>query len=180
MVEIEKAWLGQQTNCPTSTSTSVSSNSLGLNSFWGLFLIAAVASSLALIIFITMFIYERWNVLIDPKHSLWEKFVLLAGQFNQRDQKSFTFRRGEVRDTSVADGTNGMASAVEGSPNTNCPPSTSSYSNYADSTFVDYGEQGTPPAENGNLSPNQETTREIVIAIELTNPVEERPITPSC
>ncbi|KAJ9702923.1 hypothetical protein PVL29_004596 [Vitis rotundifolia] len=49
MVQVEKAWFRQTPSCPELTS-SVSSNSIGLKSFWGLFLIAGVASSVALII----------------------------------------------------------------------------------------------------------------------------------
>ncbi|KAJ9702835.1 hypothetical protein PVL29_004534 [Vitis rotundifolia] len=58
MLQFEKAWLGQTPNC-TELTSSVSSNSIGLNSFWGLFLIAGVASSVALITCITIFLYQN-------------------------------------------------------------------------------------------------------------------------
>lgn len=63
MAEIENAWFGQDTNCPD-MSTSVSSNSLRLNSFWGLFLIVGASSSFALIIFLSMLLYEHRNFLM--------------------------------------------------------------------------------------------------------------------
>ncbi|KAF2305812.1 hypothetical protein GH714_008239 [Hevea brasiliensis] len=50
MKEIEQEWFGKQSNCPD-PSSSVSSSSLSLQSFWGLFLIAGAASVSALLIF---------------------------------------------------------------------------------------------------------------------------------
>jgi ionotropic glutamate receptor len=62
--EIEKAWLGEQTNCQNSNSR-VSYGSLSLKSFWGLFLIAGTGSLLALIISISMFLHkERGKIFI--------------------------------------------------------------------------------------------------------------------
>ncbi|KAM7480978.1 hypothetical protein LguiB_005561 [Lonicera macranthoides] len=63
MAKIEKAWFGKQTNCPD-PNTSVSSSSLGVNSFWGLFVIVGVAASFALIIFTSMLVYENRITLI--------------------------------------------------------------------------------------------------------------------
>ncbi|KAI6681167.1 hypothetical protein NL676_035048, partial [Syzygium grande] len=84
MTEIEKAWLTSNTNCPDSTN-SVSSNSLGLDSFWGLFLIAGAAAVLALLIFMVMFVKRNWHVVESSSGSLWEKIVALGRRFNQRD-----------------------------------------------------------------------------------------------
>ncbi|KAM7480995.1 hypothetical protein LguiB_005578 [Lonicera macranthoides] len=75
MEKIEKAWFRKQTNCPD-PSTSMLSNSLGINSFWGLFVIVGVAASFALIIFTSMLIYENKNILmrIHPK-DIWKNFI---------------------------------------------------------------------------------------------------------
>ncbi|KAM7480986.1 hypothetical protein LguiB_005569 [Lonicera macranthoides] len=75
MEKIEKAWFGKQTNCPD-PSTSVSSNSLRVNSFWGLFVIVGVAASFALIIFTSILVYENKNILmrIHPK-DIWKNFI---------------------------------------------------------------------------------------------------------
>ncbi|KAB1205094.1 Glutamate receptor 2.7 [Morella rubra] len=61
--EIESAWFGKETNnCPDS-NTQVSSHSLTLASFWGLFLIAGVASLTALIFSLSVFLYkERYKI----------------------------------------------------------------------------------------------------------------------
>ncbi|KAJ0090976.1 hypothetical protein Patl1_12659 [Pistacia atlantica] len=77
MNEIEDAWF-KKNNCPD-PSTLVSSHSLGLNSFWGLFLIAGIASILALIIFMAIFVYEHRELLkkSDPKSSLWSRIRTL-------------------------------------------------------------------------------------------------------
>ncbi|KAM7480972.1 hypothetical protein LguiB_005555 [Lonicera macranthoides] len=75
MEKIEKVWFGKQTNCPD-PSTSVSSNSLRVNSFWGLFVIVGVAASFALIIFTSILVYENKNILmrIHP-NDIWKNFV---------------------------------------------------------------------------------------------------------
>ncbi|KAM7480974.1 hypothetical protein LguiB_005557 [Lonicera macranthoides] len=75
MEKIEKAWFGKQTNCPDS-STSVSSNSLGVNSFWGLFVIVGVAASFALIIFTAILVYENKNILMRIHlKDIWKNFI---------------------------------------------------------------------------------------------------------
>ncbi|KAK3024080.1 hypothetical protein RJ639_044182 [Escallonia herrerae] len=64
MVQIEKAWFGEKTNCPDDTSASLASSSLSLNSFWGLFLIVGVASSIALIILTSTLVFEHRHTLM--------------------------------------------------------------------------------------------------------------------
>ncbi|KAF5960303.1 hypothetical protein HYC85_001512 [Camellia sinensis] len=75
MLEIDKKWL-QNNSCPDSTST-VSSNSLGVHSFWGLFLKVGVAASFALIISMAVLAYEHRSFLVhlDLKY-LWRKYIL--------------------------------------------------------------------------------------------------------
>ncbi|KAK2986062.1 hypothetical protein RJ640_011503 [Escallonia rubra] len=64
MVQIQKAWFGERTNCPDDASASLASSSLSLNSFWGLFLIVGVASSIALIIFTSTLVFEHRHTLM--------------------------------------------------------------------------------------------------------------------
>ncbi|KAL6345494.1 hypothetical protein AAG906_017215 [Vitis piasezkii] len=59
MVKIEKEWFGKKTSCSDDNGSSLSSNNISLDSFWGLFLIAGATSSLALIIGIAMFLYKH-------------------------------------------------------------------------------------------------------------------------
>uniref|UniRef100_A0A3N7H7S5 Glutamate receptor n=1 Tax=Populus trichocarpa TaxID=3694 RepID=A0A3N7H7S5_POPTR len=87
MKEIQDKWFANQTSCPDS-GTSVSSNSLSIKSFWGLFLIAGIAALLALIIFIVMFVHQEGRVALRPSDSttsIWSKIRHLFIIFNQRD-----------------------------------------------------------------------------------------------
>jgi ionotropic glutamate receptor len=87
MKEIQDKWFANQTSCPDS-GTSVSSNSLSIKSFWGLFLIAGIAALLALIIFIVMFVHQEGRVALRPSDSttsIWSKIRHLFSIFNQRD-----------------------------------------------------------------------------------------------
>ncbi|KAK2971057.1 hypothetical protein RJ640_003249 [Escallonia rubra] len=64
MVQIQKAWFGEKINCPDDAGASLASSSLSLNSFWGLFLIVGVASSIALIIFTSTLVFEHRHTLM--------------------------------------------------------------------------------------------------------------------
>nr|TKS11195.1 glutamate receptor 2.1-like [Populus alba] len=88
MKEIENARFGKQSN-------SVTSNSLSLKSFWGLFLIAGIASLLALIIFMVMFVYKERKVLrpLNSTISIRRKVSNFFRIFIERDLKSHTFRK---------------------------------------------------------------------------------------
>ncbi|XP_057467334.1 glutamate receptor 2.3-like [Actinidia eriantha] len=186
MVEIERAWFGQ-TNCPD-TSTYISSNSLGLDSFWGLFLIAGAASFSALIFFLVVFIHRHKHIFrnLEPKNTIWQKIEALVLRFDKKDLSSHTFRKIELRDKSGADVADSMGArdqdqaspTANGLPspstfslhterNANCPPSPSSFSNYTDGTFVSF--EGTPTHDYGDPISHVQTTQEMVTVIELAN-----------
>ncbi|KAM6541772.1 hypothetical protein CsatB_006219 [Cannabis sativa] len=86
--DLEEAWFKKDTNC------MFSSNSLGLESFWGLFLMAGVASSLALVIYAAMFIYEQRHLLMNSntEPSIWRRIIAIFKTFNERDLSSHTFK----------------------------------------------------------------------------------------
>ena len=117
MKQIEGAWFGKKSTCPES-SPSISSNSLSLKSFWGLFLIAGLAALLALIIFVVMFVYRERNVLrsSDSTASIWSRIENFFRIFIQRDSTSSTFRQSDLNDR------NGISLPAM------CAPSPSSYS----------------------------------------------------
>jgi len=140
MKEIENSWLGSTTNCLDST-TSVSSNSLGLDSFWGLFLIAGAAATLALLIFVVTFVKRNWHIVASSSGTLWGKFVALGRRFYQKDLNYHTFREGRSRDRSTVEGAKENA-PVETIENMNSPPSLSSKSSQID----DVNEHSTPSA----------------------------------
>ncbi|KAG8375363.1 hypothetical protein BUALT_Bualt10G0092300 [Buddleja alternifolia] len=139
MVDIEKKWLGDEIKCPES-STLVSSNSLGLESFWGLFLIVGVAAISAFIIYVIRFLRENWNVIerCDTESTVWSKTVELLQRFNNRDLSSHTFKNIERRERDNGCGGDCQKRAMESSdenlqlspstfslqsPHTNGPPS---------------------------------------------------------
>jgi len=158
MKQIEDSWFGKQ-SCPDSTS-SISSSSLSLQSFWGLFLIAGVASVLALVTFLGMFLYENWEVLMpqDSQASVWSRIPALLRIFIQKDMKCHTFRKSGSNPPSI-----GAPSPTSYSVHTSCP---------GDSPFAEYGgahlrRQERAPHEFGRTnidqlgSPSQERMSEI-------------------
>lgn len=156
MKEIENSWIKNEIVCP-GLDPSVSSHSLGLESFWGLFLIAGVASISALIIFAAIFLYEQRHVLpqFHSETSLWRRIIIMSKIFDQKDMSSHTFKTSEVRDGSSNCSVHSIG-VVRRSPDTHCPPSpsTSIMSNQTDSTvFTFYVEQGRI-TEHGDLSQN--------------------------
>ncbi|KAF8034730.1 hypothetical protein BT93_C0902 [Corymbia citriodora subsp. variegata] len=168
MTEIEKAWFTSETNCINSTS-SISSNSLGLDSFWGLFLIAGVAAVSALLIYMVKFVKRNWHVITSSSASLWQKIVALGRRFYERDVNSHTYRKGRCRDRSMDDGTNKHA-AVEILENTNSPPSPSSNSSHINDVLTN--EQGAPYAEQGLPNHVDEESHNIARNVELTDVTE--------
>ncbi|KAH9760172.1 glutamate receptor 2.7 [Citrus sinensis] len=169
MKEIEDAWFKKHSSCPDA-STVVSSRSLGLNSFWGLFLIAGVAAILALIIFMAVFIHQHWNVLKNSESSFLSRIRFFLKIFVSRDLSAHIFKdKGGMQVHSM--------DATEASPGSCYPASPSSYSQHADSHFCFCGEQGTPRTEygNSNHNPNSQAQAplEIVSAVELTIPDQE-------
>ncbi|KAJ0031594.1 hypothetical protein Pint_12582 [Pistacia integerrima] len=169
MNEIEDAWF-KKNSCPD-PSTLVSSHSLGLNSFWGLFLIAGIASILALIIFMAIFVYEHREVLkkSDPRSSLWSRIRTLLRIFVSKDLSAHTFKE----KTGIQVHSLGTATP---SPHNHYPASPSSYSQHT--CFC--GEQGTPSTEYGdpNHNPSGQAPQDIVPTINLASPNQERHISP--
>ncbi|CAK9182111.1 unnamed protein product [Ilex paraguariensis] len=170
IVAIEERWFSKNPNCSDSSSAS---DSLGLDSFWGLFLIVGVISLSALLVFMAMFVYENWHLLrsCDPNASLWERIAVMARHFNKKDSRFYTSRSSELQDRIGVHGLD-CVGAGEASPNSNCMRSSSSFSLQASPDTV-FSEQGTP--QNVHVFPNMhlETVREILPAIELTSANQE-------
>ncbi|KAJ9702920.1 hypothetical protein PVL29_004594 [Vitis rotundifolia] len=168
MLQLEKAWFGQTPSCPELTS-SVSSNSIGLNSFWGLFLIAGVASFIALITCITTFLYENRDALINlnPPSSIWRKIKAMATRFDDKDLRSHTFRKS---DKLPDKGHQGHGCSYSLASYTNFPPSSSSLLIPTDSNFAVFGEQGTPSSGHCDpVNPNRPMSPHILFEYELAN-----------
>ncbi|XP_058113843.1 glutamate receptor 2.1-like isoform X1 [Magnolia sinica] len=87
MVGIEKAWFGGDAACLHQVTT-ITSNSLSLHTFGGLFIITGVASVAVFIIFIAHFLYQNRDVLAaaNPQMSIWKRLAKLAERFDQEDR----------------------------------------------------------------------------------------------
>ncbi|KAL6227947.1 hypothetical protein ACLB2K_001901 [Fragaria x ananassa] len=73
--KIEHKWFGKDSSCPDLNKPS--SQSLGIESFWGLFLIAGGASLLALLVFFVLLLIKKRRILMDSNSgdSLWTRIV---------------------------------------------------------------------------------------------------------
>ena len=121
-----------------------------------------------------IFLYEQRDVLMssDSDTSLWKRVQTIFTTFDKKDLRSHTFKKSEANDRSIVD---------VSSPNTNCPPSPSSYLVHTDSSFM-FMEQGTPLGpETGQSSPNvaHSVDEEIVSVVELTFPSPVTSTTPT-
>ncbi|KAL0897377.1 hypothetical protein Bca101_081338 [Brassica carinata] len=101
---IENKWFKRPnlaSDCPDPDTADLSSNRLTLSSFWGLFLIAGVASFLALLVFVALFLYEHRHTLCsNSEGSIWRKLKSLFRIFDEKDIKSHTFKSSAVHNVS--------------------------------------------------------------------------------
>ncbi|XP_058113310.1 glutamate receptor 2.7-like [Magnolia sinica] len=179
MAAIERKWFGHQTTCPDQ-STTIASNSLTLASFRGLFLIAGIASTSALVIFLVSFLLEHKHVLIadDSNSSIWKVLIALARWFDQKELSARTLRRTDHNNGLVVSTTPVQASPASQWPlsNSNCTsgrfdpqedeeissivfafpnPSASSSAEMADANV--YPQQSSAEMTNVNVYPRQST-----------------------
>lgn len=143
MQNIEDKWFKKKASCSNSSTTSASSNSLtlSLDSFWGLFIVSGVASSLALLIFAAMFFHEHRHTLtsFDPAEtSFWSRIRVVLRLYDQKEPNN---------GTRLQDSVHGIIGAVEPSSNTNehSPPRPSSINNIESHIVIEA--LGTPPAD---------------------------------
>ncbi|KAK8968623.1 Glutamate receptor 2.9 [Platanthera guangdongensis] len=95
MIEIERRWFGDLSSCPNQGSSSLSSNSLDLNSFYGLFLITGVISVLAVLIYAVSFFYRYRDSLSGigaQEKTLRRRMTSVAKLYDQKDLHSHTFK----------------------------------------------------------------------------------------
>ncbi|KAK6927702.1 Ionotropic glutamate receptor [Dillenia turbinata] len=171
MEQIEKAWLGDQSSC--SDSTTVSSNSIALHSFWGLFLIAGLASILALITFVLFFLYEHRKELMKPNPNVpfWRKLVKVMRRYDDKDLSCKTFRKsGFHHKEDNDDAVDGRL--VAASQNNNFAQSPSSFTQHTD-RIIYHGDEGTPADYGGQLIQNELAHEDIVSTVELVSPHDQ-------
>jgi ionotropic glutamate receptor len=150
MRTIENAWF-KEPSCLLSNSEISSNNNLGLESFWGLFLIAGIASLLALLIFVVTFLYQHKHILLnnDPSTSIWQLVCILVRIFDKKDLDCHIFKESENKiESSNTHHHDDNLGAIEASPDTHCPPSPSSQT---ESNVSVYGEFSFSPNTEINV-----------------------------
>ncbi|RWR75355.1 glutamate receptor 2.3-like protein [Cinnamomum micranthum f. kanehirae] len=88
---IEKKWIQAEFIC-SDQPTTTTSNSLTLDSFWGLFLITCAASILAFFIFLSKFLYKNRHLLCDSSVSFVQRLKGIIRRFDERDLTCHTSR----------------------------------------------------------------------------------------
>ncbi|PIA37057.1 hypothetical protein AQUCO_03100069v1 [Aquilegia coerulea] len=81
MDAIDRAWFGTQVFCLDQGGSTITSDSLTLEDFKGLFLIAGVASSAAFLLFLLIFLYEQRTILTS-EGSISQKISSMALKFD--------------------------------------------------------------------------------------------------
>ncbi|KAG6674787.1 hypothetical protein I3842_15G062600 [Carya illinoinensis] len=167
MKEIERAWLEENTNCPDPNTPS-SSPSLSIASFWGLFLIAGVASLLALIFSISMFLYkERQQLFIpsDPEDdSIWRRILHMFRMFDKKDLTSHTFRKKTMSFGDIESSTHGIH-GNDVSTRIKCSPSPSNSTELIEtqSGSLKFHDLGMSSGEYSDSSTNVDQTSQLAI-----------------
>ncbi|KAK4719096.1 hypothetical protein R3W88_017434 [Solanum pinnatisectum] len=87
MNNIIQKWFGNETDCPRIDGTSITSDSLTLDSFKGLFVIAGVSAGSALLIFFLNFLYQNKEILATDD-SIWKKLSAIAKVFDEEKNNS--------------------------------------------------------------------------------------------
>ena len=163
MTRIERKWLGDSDTC-TSSSTSVSSSSLGFRSFAGLFIITGSVSGLMLLIYIGMFLYkerETLRNLTTTDQTPWEKIHAWFQHYDQFDQKfkSPTFKE-YVRSLRSQEGSRDGAVRQTRFVGSSSPGNSSNQLPEASFDFVQ-GEATPPPVSESCSTSNGGPTEEI-------------------
>ena len=171
MIKIEKEWFGKTNSCSDDNESSLSSNNISLDSFWGLFLITGLTSVLALIIVLAMFLHKHRDV-VTGEDSVSTKIKTLATLFDEKDLSFHTFRLPDQP----------YSGSIEPMPAvTNFSPRPSTYSTRTNNIPFS-GEQGTSSSEHGGRSsttPGGQSLPAIVPTVELANSNQERTIIPT-
>nr|XP_029118701.1 glutamate receptor 2.7 [Elaeis guineensis] len=144
MTDIEKILYGDG-NCLNQSDTTITSNGLTLNSFWGLFLVTGAATLCALVLHLGGFLYEHRKILrtCDSENSLRQKLALLAKLYDQADPSLHGPKKTGARDEQVI---NDIVASLH---NNSVLRSPSSISNYGHGNFGPEDDMGTPPEEPG-------------------------------
>ncbi|KAF3664570.1 putative glutamate receptor 2.8-like [Capsicum annuum] len=87
MNNIIQKWFGNETDCTQKDGMAIASDSLTLDSFKGLFLIAGVSAGSALLIFLFIFLYQNREILATDD-SIGQKLSAIAKVFDEEKDNS--------------------------------------------------------------------------------------------
>ncbi|KAH7858037.1 hypothetical protein Vadar_019379 [Vaccinium darrowii] len=88
LTRIQRKWFGEEAQCEEQDGTRVTSDSLDVESFKGLFLVAGTSSCFALIVFLSIFLYDNRLILASNNSSLWQKLIAVAKNFDEKKENS--------------------------------------------------------------------------------------------
>ncbi|KAG6626647.1 hypothetical protein CIPAW_15G065100 [Carya illinoinensis] len=165
MKEIESAWLQENTNCPD-PNTPDFPPSLSVASFWGLFLIAGVASLLALIFSVAIFLYkERQHIFIpsNPEDdSIWRRILQMFRIFDKKDLSSHMFRKKTMSFRDMESSTHGIH-ANDVSTRMTCSPRPSKSTTLTEihSGSLEFHDSGMSFGEYSNFNTNVGQTSQL-------------------
>ncbi|CAN4098568.1 unnamed protein product [Withania somnifera] len=89
MNNIIQKWFGNETDCPQKDIMAIASDSLPLDCFKGLFLIAGASAGSALLLFFLIFLYQNRKILATGD-SIWEKLSAIAKVFDTEKDNSIS------------------------------------------------------------------------------------------
>ncbi|XP_057460066.1 glutamate receptor 2.7-like [Actinidia eriantha] len=95
ILEMERMWFGKD-SCTLKEMDSITSSSLTLQSFQGLFAITGCVTVLCLLVYVAQYIYENRDILkriSDSSTTTWSRLCALCRHFDQRDLSSYPFSR---------------------------------------------------------------------------------------
>ncbi|KAM3375173.1 glutamate receptor 2.8 [Capsicum galapagoense] len=102
MNNIMQKWFGNETNCPAQDGMAVTSDSLTVDSFKGLFLIAGVSAGSALLLFFLIFLYHHREILASDD-SIRQKLFAIAKAFDEeKDNSNSTSEKTETNESQAA------------------------------------------------------------------------------
>ncbi|CAN4098067.1 unnamed protein product [Withania somnifera] len=102
MNKIIQKWFRNETNCPQHDGMALASDSLTLDSFKGLFLIAGVSAGFALLLFFLIFLYQNKEILATD-NSIRQKLSAIAKAFDEaKDNSNSKSENPEANDSQTA------------------------------------------------------------------------------
>ncbi|KAG5521594.1 hypothetical protein RHGRI_033974 [Rhododendron griersonianum] len=89
LTQIQRQWFGEEAKCAEQDGAKTTSDSLDLESFKGIFLVAATSLISVLIISMSTFLYNNRVILASSESSIWQKLIAMGKNFNEEEVNSY-------------------------------------------------------------------------------------------